>query len=368
MNSEKKIFGLSQPARRRDTRLWVFLPGIVLTALTLGCLFACQMCSRVPPQKPAPKQPVDNGPEMLRLAGECATPGRPRDILLFDSLALVALNREGLCWVDMSNISAPRLLAHAASPRPLQMRRAGKSVFMAELDAGVSAWNFSDPRKPVALSRLETPSGAIGIELAPPRIYVACGPAGLLVGQYDEAASITVSHHYRLSIQYARNAVAMGKDTLLFSDTLAGAVHTLRIPGSGPLELLSGVKSPLYHIDSVALRDRIGYVNYRVAVGVVDYSNIGDPKFLAPIFRDQEGKVTGLSLRGDCLFVIRDTAGMDMYDVSKPAQPRFAGHSALAHDITELAFKDDYIIALCWDERMRVYKAAPSIAKLMKGK
>lgn len=360
-----RIFSTHPVAPRlRRFHVQLLLAGFVVGALVFGCASLRQCAAPSPkPEILGANLPLVEG-EALVLLGQCAMPANPRDILLFDDIAAVALKREGLCWVDVSDPERPELIARRWTPCPIDMARVGERVFMATQDGGISVWDFSEPLNPTELSTLDTPDRAVGLAVRAPYVYVACAGRGLLTAQWGQSDRLTSVSLYE-DVEYARSVALLDDEYALVSDSLGGAVDVLRLRGKTAPRFVSQARVPDKFIDHVTLVGKIAYASTRVQVTVIDYTRPGAPKLLGALWRDSNGKVMETALRGACLFVLRESEGIDLYDVSRPKSPRFVGHSAAAKDANALAFKDDVVYATCWDQRLIVLRAHPVVARLM---
>lgn len=239
-----------------------------------------------------------SAPELLASYG---TPGRVHGMKLSGSVAYVdrSVIPNGAArveFVDLSNARAPRLLGSYEAPDLLGCAAVSGSVACmrwseTRRSSGLRFLDVANPWAPAALWHGETPDFAWGVAVSGRTAFVALGRSGLQVLDVSNPSAPTVLGLWGMPVHgsFARDVVVSG--------TIAYVPTHYPVLSEPPMPPPSGAKGLL----------------------ILDVSNPGAPVPLG--FHDMGGYAESVAVYGTLAYVAATHLGLLVLDVSQPSNP-----------------------------------------------
>lgn len=276
-----------------------------------------------------------------------------RDVALREGLAYVAADRAGLQVLDVRDPAAPRLLgAHDTESQALGVAVADGRAYLAASRDGLLILDVTAPDAPRLLGRWPAPDRLLEVALSdvdPNTAFVADENAGLVaLDVRDPTAPRPIGGIDRPG--HVRRLTVHGPQAFLLTDRDELAIVDIAEPGQARVVSTLRWAAPCGEVcpppDIAVAGDRAILSGERIAV--LDLTDPRSPRILEPPTGTEEDDVLGgppaysaLVLRGDHVFALRDpilglsqdTAGLSVFDLASPDEPREVGRYALPGEI-----------------------------------
>ncbi len=253
---------------------------------------------------------IDGG-AMTEVAG---IGGRPFDVQVVGNLAYLA-NRTGLEILDVSDSSAPILVAGCGSPgQAYGVDVVGTFAYLADGPSGLSVIDISNPADPRLVGRVDTPDFSRNVTVVGGYAYVADRHSGLrIVDVADPASPHEVGHFDTPS--YAESVAVAG--TVAYVADGEGGLRVISVSDpSNPME--SGSFEPGGYVRDVAVSGGYAYVPNGGGLRVIDVSDPANPSEVA--FVDPPHGFYNVEISGTNCFLATN-GGLYVVDVSDPTHP-----------------------------------------------
>jgi len=265
-------------------------------------------------------------PEDPDLLGTCATPGWALDVVLVGDTAYVADGSSGLRLVDMGNPTNPQEIgALERGDLARRVAASGETVYLADLKQGLLQIDATDAQRPVEISRYSPLVEARYVAAAGSYAYVAAGFSGLRVVDISDPVQPREVAAYETGT-YATGVVVSG--TVAYVPTYLSGMdpHDLHIVDiSDPLH-----PARLATVDTdgvfreVAVQGQYLYAADEWGLRVIDVADPSAPEEIgfALIGGEQDQASDGVTVDGRWAYVAVAEAGMYVFDIATPSEPR----------------------------------------------
>jgi hypothetical protein len=120
--------------------------------------------------------------------------GNPRDIVVLDKTAFIAMGEGGLCIVDVTSRANPQILGRLDLPgEASRIEVEGNHAYIAAGTEGVFIVNIANPAAPTLAFTLKTGGNVMGLSVAMEYLFVANGPNGLIISDITNPAAATIA-------------------------------------------------------------------------------------------------------------------------------------------------------------------------------
>jgi len=297
------------------------------------------------------------------------TPGNARAIAALNGRAYIADERAGLHIINAVDALHPTWMGSLKTEGwALDVTVTGSTAYLASGFGGLHIVNISDPTQPQETGSLTWPQSNLSVlAVTGSRVFLADRKHGLRLVNAADPLQPVETHLFNL-FQYARMAVASGNYAyvaagfngvriLNISDPahpievssfhFNGLVYFLHLSGSR-LYLGTMTNSPeagLYILDvsDPSHPQKIGYYDWvqecrgievvgdlvyiadtgsNVGIKIVDFNDLSNPKLLGHTSNIYTGSIT---LRGSLAYTGTERGGLNIFDISNPANITLAG-------------------------------------------
>ncbi len=246
----------------------------------------------------AASQPCVDYRDFLRVIANTPTGGSARDLVVAGSHGFLANGNEGLAVIDLADPADPRVVAgDAACGTCLWIAYRDEHVYLANIEGELHVYDVSDPVQPRAVTVVDLPGDGQDLLVRGHHLLVAAGQAGLVVLDISNPAAPVI-------------------------------IGSLDTPGTARGVAVSG--------NLAAVADDGGVV-------IVDLATPQQPRFVGAA--ETLDHAYDVAMDGPMLLVTSWNAGLEVFDLTVPAEPTAMAQLALpgqARDI-ELAGSDAYI-------------------------
>jgi YVTN family beta-propeller protein len=248
-------------------------------------------------------------------------PGFANNVDVNGNYAYVAAGLTGLQVVDVSNRSAPVIVASRDTPgNANDVQVVGNLAFIADGPAGLEIIDISNPLTPAIVGSLDTPGDASDVAVSGTRAYIADGSAGLKI--IDVSSPATPFLLGSVDTPGTAKGVALSGNLAVVADGNAG-IQIVDISNPSQPTVI-GTTSTGGDARDVAVDDNFAYVaDFSRSFTVIDITNPSNP-----IIRSSTPQSTG-GLLQDVVIAGRFAFGADVFfvngvpiiDISTPGSP-----------------------------------------------
>jgi hypothetical protein len=255
------------------------------------------------------------------LVGRLNFSGRPVDVAVSGTVAVIADNYAGVRFVDISNPREPRLLSTLFVPdEPWKVITDGSTAYVGCETAGLQIIDFSDPTNPSIIGAVDTALYARGCALRSHYIYVADASDIAVIDVADRTHPVLVNS---VPVQGRAMAVAM-QGNLLFLAAEHGGLQLFDVSIPESPVLVGQVQTPTL-AESVAVAGDYAYVgglgsDAQAAFAVVRITDPANPEIVGSL-------LTNCILDVEVIGSQALLAAIDfrVVDVSTPSAPTIVG-------------------------------------------
>jgi hypothetical protein len=213
--------------------------------------------------------------DYIHLTGCVELPAPAHDLALANGL-LYSVDERGLRIFDLADPESPSLLGELSIPGAACLALRGEHAYVGCEDTDLRTVNIGDPTAPWICDSLTIPDNAGDIELAGDFAYIAVGQAGLQI--------------------------------LDIVDPGAPVLHTI-------------VDTP-YHALDLAIQGDYAYIADTRSLVVIDITDLPTKPLAPPTPPDRPGpSLLSVAVAGDHAYLLDNTFGLYVYDVSDPLDP-----------------------------------------------
>lgn len=251
---------------------------------------------------------------------EVPTGSQVADIVLSGHYALLANSLNGLRVVDLTDPTAPRVVAGLTlNGYAMGVAVQGGYGFVAANDAGLAVVDLTDPLRPSLVGHCPLPGNATRLAIAGHYAYVAAMKGGLqIVDIANPRAPAVVG-----SLPSADHTFALDlKGSLAYLADGAGGLAIVNIANPQAPVLTGHLSSPGLVMDTVVQNGYAYITGLSTGVQAIDVRRPANPMPVAKVDIGLRGY--GLEARGNSL-VVASMDGLLQLDVSRPDQLRLLG-------------------------------------------
>ncbi len=258
-------------------------------------------------------------------------PGFAHNVDINGNYAYVAAGSAGLVVVDVSNRTAPQIVAILDTPgKADNVKVVGNLVYLADGPSGLEIVDVADPAAPVLLGSVDTPGDALDVVVTGNRALVADGPGGIqLIDVSAPAHPVllrTVPLPAGVTSVFIRGVDRKGSRAVFAGDVEGSAPFN----GIGVIDLTDEVNPVIVggvatgDARNVVLRDRYAFVaDLSSSLTTVDLLDPAHPQVLASTPLETGGRLLDVALAGSFAFGadIFFVNGVPIVNIENPANP-----------------------------------------------
>lgn len=271
--------------------------------------------------------------QTLKLAQVGSIPG-PVDLVKAQGQFVYMTSAETLAVFDVSEPAAPKRVGTYTFPEKIWgFRVAGNRVYVADGHSGLGILDISKPSAPALLSLTKMPGQAKNVSVAGSRALLANHMSGVdIVDISDQSKPSLVGSAYLDG--YARDVATFGSMAVAI-DHPAG-LYVFDMTGTNPLEPITSIQSAKapQQIEVVEIPSGAGSARIAVLAGSIPYDPLSAAKPPAGGFQ-----------RG---------GSVQLYDVSNPTTPVFAGIHPVASNHRRIALKGSLVYVADGEEGLQI--------------
>jgi len=251
--------------------------------------------------------------------GYVLIPGHANDVDVSGNYAYVAAGGTGLQVVDVSNHTAPRIVAALDTDgNANDVRIVGSYAYVADGSAGLKIIDISNPLAPHLTGSLATGGEALDVVVASGRAYIACGSAGLKIADVSNPASPVLLGGVDTP------GTARGVDVSGSTAVVADNGPTLFIDVSAPAAPVILGSAATSEAHDVTVDGNFAYVaDFQSSLRVVDFTNPRSPQIVATEDRSLGGFLNDVKRAGSYLFGadVFFVNGVPISNIQSPSSP-----------------------------------------------
>jgi hypothetical protein len=246
-------------------------------------------------------------------------PGFANNVDVSGNYAYVAAGSTGLQVVDVSNHTAPRIVAALdTNGNANDVRIVGTYAYVADGPAGLKIIDISNPLAPRLAGSVATPGDAWDVVVASGRAYLACGAAGLQIADVSDPTAP------RIIGGVDTPGTAKGVDVSGSIAAVADGGPTLFIDVSAPAAPVILGSAATSEARDVTVDGNYAYVaDFQSSLRVVDFTNPRAPQIVATEDRSLGGLLNDVKRAGSYLFGadVFFVNGVPISNVQVPSSP-----------------------------------------------
>lgn len=286
--------------------------------------------------------------------GHCPLKGEARAVAIYQNLALVALNAQGLGIVNISNPDKPRLIRYLEDGWwPLYLTISGNICFIADRFKGIGILDITQPESPKEIKTFAVPGIANYVVERGDLLFVACGAEGLLVARKDPKFRINVLSQFA-EVDYTK--MMLLKENLVFlADNHYRGFKILDIsyPTSPSLVAAYDIRG---YCDVLARQGDLIFIGHRRwGVMIADISQVSKPKVISKILKP-DNVLKDMQVQGNLLFTADSHNGVHLYDISNPASPQLLDEYDTDGQALRLTIVNDIVYVADWDNGLVILR------------
>jgi|GEM_PF-1174599 len=251
--------------------------------------------------------------------GYVLIPGFANNVDVAGNYAYVAAGSTGLQVVDVSNHTAPRIVASLdTNGNANDVRIVGGFAYVADGTAGLKIIDISNPLAPRLSASLATGGDAWDVVVYSGRAYIAAGPAGLKIADVSNPAAPVLLGGIDTP------GTAKGVDVSGNIAAVADGGPTLFIDVTTPSAPVIRGSAPTSEARDVTVDGNFAYVaDFQASLRVVDFTNPQSPQVVATEDRTLGGLLNDVERAGSYLFGadVFFVHGVPISNVQVPASP-----------------------------------------------
>lgn len=258
-------------------------------------------------------------------------PGFANNVKVNGNFAYVAAGSAGLQVVDVTDRTAPHIVASLATPgNANDLRVAGNKVYLAAGSAGLLIIDVSNPLSPTLLGTLATPDTAWDVAVAGNLVFIAAGSSGLRIGSVSDpthpAFISSTSATPSCALGVAKGVAVSGNFALVAAGS--GGLQVVDVSDPANPQILGCVGMPSGDARKVQAKGSTAYVApFPDSLQVVDFSVPSSPIIVGTTSFTLGGRlqdVAVISALGQTLTFGADVFfvnGVPITDVTVPTNP-----------------------------------------------
>jgi len=237
--------------------------------------------------------------------------------------------------VDVSNPAAPARIGSVEVHNLADITVAGPLVYLTAEEAGLQVVDISDLTAPRIVAVYDSPGTAWGVSVSGSRAFLADGEAGLQVLDIGTPANPRLLGSYTFGT--AQDVVVAGQLAYV-ADGHAG-LQIIDISQPRTPQLVGSLRVDDY-ISSVQVESNVVLLGGRKGLHVVDIGNPMSPQTLS--FAETAAPVRSIALWGSLAYVANSEGGLAIVDLSDPRNPERVGRLEAMEGIENVAVSGDY--------------------------
>ena len=333
--------------------------------ISLLCLLLAA-CANQPPAA-APVEP--SGSLDAALVGSLSVaPAAASSVVLYGSLAFVGCGADGIRVVDVSDPTAPDVVATlddlpadalCVDDDLLYVLAAPKGWFGG--DGSITSVDMIDPREPGVRRTIRRNMGEQNdLSAAGDSLALAAGDQGLFLGRGMSDSLVDLSHHLdsdrAISVLAGRDRlIAFGQsdefDFWLGYGQTKNSLAVLEIPSG---RLLARTEYPGEGSADMALSGDLLLLAHDDAVRVITIGPSGDPSEAVSL---PVASARAVASDGKLAAAVGD--GLFLIDLSAPHLPALAGRTAIPGEARDVAVRGRLVAVAAGDAGLQLFKVAP---------
>ena len=266
-------------------------------------------------------------PSAPQILAAVDTPGDAQGIAVSGTLACVADGSSGLQVFDVSNPHNPILLGHAATTqKALKVAMIGSMAYVNEDSARVEVIDLSNPTAPVIVGHVLVHGLLTGVVARGVQVYVSIHAiehwrGGVEAIDVSDPGAPTIIGSQ--STQGFANDIALSEGRVYVPGGFGNWLSIVEIAGGASVTVVGWYASPAWG-EGVAVDGPVAYLADTDS-GLVTI-NVSDPSSPVPIGQvDTPGYALKLAVQ-DGMAYVADLTGLQLIDVSDPSHPHLEGN------------------------------------------
>ncbi len=289
-------------------------------------------------------------PTLPVVAGSYNSPGSARGVEVRGNHVYLGDGNSGLHIIDVSDPTSPALLGSYDSPGfAYRLDVAGDLAFLADGAAGLMVIDLTDPSSPTLLGSYDTTGTALAVDLEGDYAYVSDLDGNLKIIDVTDPALPNLVANYpvagdalSVTVEGDKAYVAVGESGMQILDvsnpSIPFVIELHGTPGNTYEIVIEGEYAFLAD-DNGGLR-------------IVNVQKITSPKLLGSVSGTQ---FEGLEFAGNIAYLAAGSQGVEVYDVSDPADPMMIGGTAVAQDAWGLDVEGDLLYVADGIDGVRIF-------------
>jgi len=271
-----------------------------------------------------------------------------RHITIENGYAFLAMGREGLFVLDVTDPATPRTINSETlvEPGAVSIKVKGYYAYLIDAIYGLRIVDITDPLHSVVMGIYKPDTPAIEVDIQGFYAFLTTGTGGLQVIDISDPANLKEVGVYNTDIVGSKITVS-GISTVAVSDQYAYISLTDRI-GTVFVEVLNitdpakPFKVGAVHVDlagEIVIKEDYAFVTNGIGLQILDISNPSSPTIIASY--DTPNFAQGLEVDDNYVY-INDLFGVEVVDISNPRSPHRVAYAKLPQ-VQDIAVVGDYL-------------------------
>jgi len=244
--------------------------------------------------------------------------------------------------VDVSDPSNAVLIGSAWTGYTRGVCVDGNQVYTASTTAGVSVVDVTNPKNPVRLWYNQTPGNAWDVEVVGEYLYVADGPAGLLIYKIADL----IEPEFRGEFLAGASALSVEGNTAYIIDYSDDEFRIVNITDVTHPQSLSNYTDLYAPIEVCIEGDYAFIIDQWRGLEIIDVSNPRNPTRAGGyVPTPQDWHYTGLAVEGNFVYLADPFEGLSVVNITDPTNPELIGDYLPGSNLLKIAVQGNWAFA-----------------------